>query len=48
VTGTPDGGRNDISLKNNFIVILDAFPETVASTNSVAPTNSNELKKSSP
>lgn len=26
VTGTPDGGRNDISLKNNFIVLLDAFP----------------------
>lgn len=26
VTGTPDGGRNDISLKNDFIVLLDAFP----------------------
>lgn len=26
VTGTPDGGRNDISLKNEFIVLLDAFP----------------------
>lgn len=24
VTGTPNGGRNDISLKNDFIVILDA------------------------
>ncbi len=26
VTGTPNGGRNDISLKNDFIVILDAAP----------------------
>ena len=26
VTGTPDGGRNDISLKNSFTVILDAIP----------------------
>jgi hypothetical protein len=26
VTGTPNGGRNDISLKNEFIVILDAVP----------------------
>jgi hypothetical protein len=40
VTGTPDGGRNDISLKNNFIVILDAFPDEATNTNSVAPTNS--------
>lgn len=42
VTGTPDGGRNDISLKNNFIVILNAYPDApisnqAASTNSVAP-----------
>jgi hypothetical protein len=27
VTGTPNGGRNDISLKNDFIVILDAAPD---------------------
>jgi hypothetical protein len=26
VTGTPNGGRNDISLKNEFIVVLDATP----------------------
>lgn len=26
VTGTPNGGRNDISLKNDFIVVLDATP----------------------
>ncbi len=24
VTGTPNGGRNDISLKNDFVVVLDA------------------------
>lgn len=40
VTGTPDGGRNDISLKNDFIVILDAYPDEVTVTNSIAPTNS--------
>ena len=27
VTGTPNGGRNDISLKNDFFVIVDAKPE---------------------
>ena len=32
ITGTPDGGRNDISLKNSFIVILDAAP-AVATNN---------------
>ena len=26
VTGTPNGGRNDISLKNEFIVVLEATP----------------------
>lgn len=26
VTGTPDGGRNNISIKNTFTVILDAAP----------------------
>jgi hypothetical protein len=25
VTGTPNGGRNDISLKNEFVVVLDAI-----------------------
>ncbi len=47
VTGTPDGGRNDISLKNNFTVILDAVPDEV-NTNSVVPTNSVEPGKISP
>ncbi len=46
VTGTPDGGRNDISLKNDFTVILEAVPvatsDPIVSTNSVAPTNSVE------
>ena len=27
VTGTPDGGHNDISLKNDFYVILEAKPD---------------------
>lgn len=46
VTGTPDGGRNDISLKNDFTVILDAYPDeaigshVVTAAKPVAPTNS--------
>ena len=32
ITSTPDGGRNEISLKNNFTVILEAAP-TVATNN---------------
>lgn len=42
VTGTPDGGRNDISLKNNFVVILSAWPDapeaaSIVQTNSIEP-----------
>jgi hypothetical protein len=40
ITGTPDGGRNDISLKNNFIVILNAFPDEMTTTAVATPTNS--------
>jgi hypothetical protein len=47
VTGTPDGGRNDISLKNNFIVILNAYPDPPIS-NRMAPTNSVAPRKVSP
>lgn len=40
VTGTPNGGRNDISLKNEFIVILDAVPtEQPKPEQSNAPAN---------
>jgi hypothetical protein len=45
VTGTPDGGRNDISLKNDFIIILEAVPvgpvavPAETKTNSATPTN---------
>ena len=52
VTGTPNGGRNDISIKNDFYIILDAhtvapmkdsaFMPQSATTNSV---NSTEAKK---
>lgn len=45
VTGTPDGGRNDISLKNEFIVIVQAIPvatsETIE-TNAPAPSGESE------
>jgi hypothetical protein len=34
VTGTPNGGRNDISIKNDFYVILDAH--TIAPENEMA------------
>jgi hypothetical protein len=36
VTGTPDGGRNDLSLKNNFTVLinrLSSFPPPIIPTN---------------
>ena len=52
ITGTPNGGRNDISIKNDFYIILDAhtvapmkdsaFMPQSATTNSV---NSTEAKK---
>ena len=35
VTGTPNGGRNDISLKNDFYVILDAH--TVGPASAIEP-----------
>jgi hypothetical protein len=37
VTGTPAGGHNDISLKNEFIVLLDAFPISQPPTPPVQP-----------
>lgn len=43
VTGTPNGGRNDIAIKNDFFVILDAhtigsaLPITPVPVESVAP-----------
>jgi hypothetical protein len=40
VTGTPDGSRNDISLKNNFYVILDA--QTVESAPSTPADQTNQ------
>ncbi len=34
ITGTPDGGRNDLSLKNNFTVLMKRLsPPPVVSTN---------------
>jgi hypothetical protein len=36
VTGTPNGGRNDLSIKNDFIVVLQAMPMMAQ----VSPTNS--------
>jgi hypothetical protein len=43
VTGTPNGGHNDISIKNDFFVLLDAHvlesapPDTSAPAESVEP-----------
>jgi hypothetical protein len=39
VTGTPDGGRNDLSLKNNFTVLINRLspvPPAVVATNKPA------------
>jgi hypothetical protein len=41
VTGTPNGGRNDISIKNDFYVILDAH-----SVGSILPTTVSTPAKS--
>jgi hypothetical protein len=40
VTGTPNGGRNDISLKNDFYVILNAHTVAAAMQPQVTTTNS--------
>jgi hypothetical protein len=37
VTGTPNGGRNDLSIKNNFIVVLQAMPMKTDATATNAP-----------
>ena len=42
VTGTPDGGRNDISIKNDFYVILDAHTLEPAAPVAPAPVQSAE------
>ena len=42
VTGTPNGGRNDISIKNDFYVILSAHPvEPVVEPTPVTSTNAD-------
>jgi hypothetical protein len=43
VTGTPNGGRNDLSLKNDFIVLLDRIETNTTSLKPV-PTKSKPLK----
>ena len=42
VTGTPDGGRNELSLKNNFIVLLNRLspPPATSATNSMPSVSS--------
>jgi hypothetical protein len=43
VTGTPNGGRNDLSLKNDFYVILNAHPVKPATAPAFhSETNDNE------
>ena len=37
VTGTPNGGRNEISLKNEFTVVLDAFPVEASESPNESP-----------
>ena len=37
VTGTPNGGRNDLSLKNDFIVVLDARPVNAEAPSTNSP-----------
>ena len=44
VTGTPNGGRNDMSIKNDFFVILDAHTIDPAPPDISAPAESTEPK----
>jgi hypothetical protein len=37
VTGTPNGGRNDLSLKNDFTVLLDRIETNAAPAQPVQP-----------
>ncbi len=42
VTGTPDGGRNELSLQNDFLVLLERFPAS-PETASAEPSPSVEV-----
>jgi hypothetical protein len=42
VTGTPDGGRNELSLQNDFLVLLERFPAS-PETASAKPSPSVEV-----
>ena len=42
VTGTPDGGRNELSLQNDFLVLLERFPASPEAA-SVEPSRSVEV-----
>ena len=54
VTGTPNGGRNDMSIKNDFYVILDAHviepvpPVTPATAQSTEPNSKDKDDDKSP
>jgi len=48
ITGTPDGGRNELSLKNNFTVLVNRLlppPPAAADTNSVSPATTHANTK---
>jgi hypothetical protein len=45
ITGTPNGGRNDMSIKNDFFVILDAH--TVEPVSPVAPAPAESVEPNS-
>jgi hypothetical protein len=37
VTGTPNGGRNDLSLKNDFTILLDRVEKDAAAQQTLQP-----------
>jgi len=47
VTGTPDGGRNELSLKNKFTVLVNRLlpPPAATATNSASPATTNANAK---
>jgi hypothetical protein len=44
VTGTPEGGRNDLSLKNEFTILLDRLDPPAEATQPVPPSEGPRLK----
>jgi hypothetical protein len=45
ITGTPSGGRNDVSLKNEFTILLTRFDSEVVRTGARVPLDGGRVLK---